>query len=38
MQEYAEIKKQAVLDADQEGEQYRKIKDPFFKKILKKTS
>ena len=33
LQEYAELKKQAALDANQEGERYRKIKEPMFKKI-----
>lgn len=33
VKEYAEIKQQAVLN-HQEGEEYRKIKDPFLKKIL----
>ncbi|MDB6081642.1 MAG: hypothetical protein JWO53_914 [Chlamydiia bacterium] len=30
---YAEIKKQAVLEANQDGELYRKMKAPMFKKI-----
>lgn len=33
LQEYAELKKQAALEANQEGERYRKIKEPMFKKI-----
>ena len=40
VQEYAEIKKQAAIDADQRGELYRKLKEPMFKKIsslIKKT-
>lgn len=40
-QEYAELKKQAALEASGEGEKYRKLKEPFFKKInseIDKTS
>ena len=33
LQEYAEIKKQAALEANQEGDRYRKLKEPMFKKI-----
>lgn len=33
LQEYAELKKQAALEANHEGERYRKIKEPIFKKI-----
>jgi GrpB-like predicted nucleotidyltransferase (UPF0157 family) len=33
LHEYAEIKKRAAQEANQEGEQYRKIKEPIFKKI-----
>lgn len=33
LQEYAEIKKQAAFEANHEGERYRKIKEPIFKKI-----
>ncbi len=33
LQEYAEIKKQAAHEANQEGERYRKLKEPMFKKI-----
>ncbi len=33
VQEYAELKKQAALEADQKGDLYRKIKEPIFKKI-----
>lgn len=32
-QEYAELKRQAALEANQEGERYRKIKEPIFKKV-----
>ena len=31
--EYAEIKKQAAFEANQDGEQYRKLKEPIFKKV-----
>lgn len=31
--EYAELKQQAVFEANDEGEKYRKIKEPMFKKI-----
>ena len=30
--EYAEMKKQAALEADHDGEKYRKLKEPMFKK------
>ncbi len=33
MQEYAEMKKQAAREANQEGNLYRKIKEPIFQKI-----
>jgi len=33
VQEYAEIKKQAAREANQEGNLYRKIKEPIFQKI-----
>lgn len=33
IQEYAELKKTAALEADQDGEKYRKIKAPIFEKI-----
>lgn len=33
LQEYAKIKRKAVLKADQDGEKYRKLKEPIFKKI-----
>lgn len=32
-QEYAEMKKHAALEANHEGEHYRKLKEPMFKKI-----
>lgn len=35
--EYAELKKKAALEANHEGEKYRKIKEPMFKKARKKT-
>lgn len=34
LQEYAELKQRAVHEANQDGEMYRKIKDPIFRKIL----
>lgn len=34
LQEYAELKQQAVSEAKGEGEIYRKIKEPIFKKII----
>lgn len=36
LQEYAELKQHAVFEAKDEGEKYRKIKDPLFKKIRAK--
>ena len=33
LQEYAELKKRAALEANQNGEAYRKIKEPIFQKI-----
>lgn len=33
VEEYAEMKKKAALEADNEGEQYRKLKEPMFRKI-----
>jgi GrpB-like predicted nucleotidyltransferase (UPF0157 family) len=36
VQEYAEIKKQAVLQASGEGEKYRRLKTPLFEKVKKK--
>lgn len=38
VQEYAEIKRQAALEANHEGERYRKIKEPMFKKISSLTT
>jgi GrpB-like predicted nucleotidyltransferase (UPF0157 family) len=34
IQEYTEIKKQAALEANHNGDLYREIKDPMFKKVL----
>ncbi len=34
VQEYADLKQQAALEANQDGETYRKIKEPIFKAIL----
>jgi hypothetical protein len=34
MEEYAEVKKQAAKMANQNGDEYRKIKEPFFKQNL----
>lgn len=36
VQEYAELKKQAAFEANEEGEKYRKLKEPIFKKINSK--
>ena len=33
LEEYAELKKQAALEAKEEGSVYRKLKEPFFQKI-----
>lgn len=33
LQEYAELKEKAALEADQNGKEYRKLKEPIFKKI-----
>ncbi len=33
VEEYAEMKRQAALEANHEGERYRKLKEPMFKKI-----
>ena len=33
VQEYAAMKQKAALDADQDGEKYRKLKEPMFKKF-----
>jgi GrpB-like predicted nucleotidyltransferase (UPF0157 family) len=35
-QEYAEIKKRAATEANDEGERYRKLKEPVFEKIRRK--
>ena len=35
-QKYADLKKRASLEAHEQGEIYRKIKDPFMKQILEK--
>lgn len=35
-QEYAELKKKAALEADQDGKKYRKLKQPMFQKISQK--
>ncbi len=35
-QEYADIKKKAAFEADHDGEKYRKLKEPMFKKISDK--
>ena len=36
-QEYAELKRKAVLEADQDGKKYRKLKEPMFQKIVQKS-
>lgn len=33
LQEYAELKKRAALEANHEGERYRRLKEPIFEKI-----
>jgi GrpB-like predicted nucleotidyltransferase (UPF0157 family)/predicted acetyltransferase len=38
LQEYAELKKQAALEANHEGDRYRKIKEPMFEKIRSLTN
>jgi len=38
LQEYAKLKKQAALEANHEGERYRKIKEPIFEKIRSLTN
>ncbi len=38
LQKYAELKQQAVSEARDEGERYRKIKEPMFKEISAKIS
>lgn len=35
--EYEELKKQAALEANDEGDRYRKLKEPMFKKIRSLT-
>lgn len=35
LEEYAELKRKAVLEANQDGDLYRKIKDPIFRKLLR---
>lgn len=37
LQEYAELKKQAALEANHEGDRYRKVKEPMFEKIRSLT-
>lgn len=32
VQEYAKLKKKAAFEADQDGEKYRNLKEPFFKR------
>ena len=32
-EEYAELKRKAAMEANQDGEKYRKLKEPIFKKI-----
>ena len=34
LQEYAEIKRQAILAANHDGNLYRKLKEPIFKKVI----
>lgn len=38
VQEYAEIKKQAAIEANQVGTHYRKLKEPIFEKIHRKAN
>jgi len=38
LEEYAELKKQAALEANHEGDRYRKIKEPIFEKIRSLTN
>lgn len=38
VQEYAELKRKAALEANHEGEKYRKIKEPMFKKARHKKT
>jgi GrpB-like predicted nucleotidyltransferase (UPF0157 family) len=35
-QEYADLKKQAAEEVNEDGVKYRELKDPFFQKVLKK--
>jgi GrpB-like predicted nucleotidyltransferase (UPF0157 family) len=37
VQEYADLKKHAVVEANQDGNRYRKLKEPMFQKIKLKT-
>jgi len=37
LKEYARLKKQAVVQSNQDGKQYRKVKEPFFSKIRSLT-
>ncbi|MCX6991364.1 MAG: GrpB family protein [Chlamydiae bacterium] len=37
-EEYSELKRKAALLSDQDGEKYRMLKNPMFKKILDKTT
>jgi GrpB-like predicted nucleotidyltransferase (UPF0157 family) len=37
LEEYADLKRQAALEAHEEGKLYRKLKEPIFKKIREKT-
>lgn len=38
VQEYAELKEKAAFEVNEDGEKYRKLKDPIFKKILSKEN
>lgn len=38
VQRYAELKKKAALQADQDGALYRELKEPFFEEVLKKIA
>ncbi len=35
--EYAEMKRQAVVEANHNGERYRKLKEPMFQKIISRS-
>ena len=35
VKEYSELKRKAVIEANQDGDIYRKIKDPIFRKLLR---